>query len=93
VALFAAEVIITLKDGVLDPEGSTVQRSLADLGYSGVESVGMGKRVVVRLEASDETAARELVADMCRRLLANPVLEDFTLTVAPEAGSERGEGR
>jgi phosphoribosylformylglycinamidine synthase len=75
-----ARVYVTLKRGVLDPQGSAVARSLRSLGYEEVEDVRLGKFVEVRLRdgasAADE---RRRIEEMCRRLLANTVIEDFQI--------------
>ena len=75
--MFRAKVYVTLKEGVLDPQGEAVGKALGNLGYDGVERVRIGKLVEVELEAADLATARTLVSDMSRRLLANPVLEEF----------------
>lgn len=75
--MFRAKVYVSLKNGVLDPQGEAVGRALANLGYVGVGPVRMGKLIEVDLEAPDATAARAAVEEMARRLLANPVLEEF----------------
>ncbi|MGI9952238.1 phosphoribosylformylglycinamidine synthase subunit PurS [Moorellaceae bacterium AZ2] len=80
--LYLARVRVTLKAGVLDPQGEAVKQGLVALGYGGVKEVRVGKYLEVRLEAPDEGQARRQVEEMCRRLLANPVIEDFTLEVA-----------
>ena len=72
-----ARVFVRLKEGVLDPQGKTIQRSLQTLGYDEVSGVRLGKVFEVDLEATDATRARERLDEMCRRLLANPVIEDF----------------
>ncbi|MFQ5746015.1 MAG: phosphoribosylformylglycinamidine synthase subunit PurS [Gemmatimonadota bacterium] len=77
------EIRITPRPGILDPEGRTIERALGDLGYEGVRSVRCGRLVRVRLEADGETDARGKAHDMCERLIANPVVEDFELHVAP----------
>lgn len=80
---YKAEVRVTLKRGVLDPQGATVRSALAALGYEGFEDVRVGKLVELWLEAPSEEAARERVREVGERLLANPVLETFTVQVVP----------
>ena len=75
---FRAKVYITLKEGILDPQGNTVRGALGVLGYNGVGDVRIGKYIVLDLVADDPGAARAQVAEMSRRLLANPVLERFS---------------
>ncbi len=76
-----ARVHVTLKSGVLDPQGKAVQGALARLGFSGVESVRQGKYLEIELDETDPEAARALVAEMCRQLFANTVIEDFAIDV------------
>ncbi len=76
---FEARVDITHLPGVLDPQGATVQRSLPALGYGNVTDVRIGKTIRLVVDAPDETAARAQVDEMCHRLLANPVIEAFTI--------------
>ena len=81
-----ARVFVRLKPGVLDPQGKTIQRSLQSLGYDEVSGVRLGKVFEVDLDASDEAHARQRLAEMCERLLANPVIEDFEVEL-PEGTS------
>jgi phosphoribosylformylglycinamidine synthase len=79
---YKATIAITLRPSILDPQGKTVHRALTDLGYDAVARVRMGKRAEVWIDAPDEAAARALAEDACAKLLANPVTEDFTITLA-----------
>lgn len=75
--------------GILDPEGATIARALADLGYEGVASVHVGRLIGLRLEASDADTAHAEVTRMCEKLIANPVIEDYAIRIEPvdaEAG-------
>ena len=72
-----ARVVVTLKPGVLDPAGKAVQDGLQSLGYAEVQQVRLGKYLELTLEASDRSAARSRVEEMCRKLLANTVVETF----------------
>ena len=76
-----ARIIITLKNGVLDPQGKAVQNAVGALGIEGVQSVRQGKFIEVELAASSEAAARETVDRMCRELLANTVIENYTYEI------------
>ncbi|MDI6822965.1 MAG: phosphoribosylformylglycinamidine synthase subunit PurS [Bacillota bacterium] len=82
---------MTLKEGVLDPQGRTIAGALHSLDYRGVEEVRVGKLIEVRLRAADHAEARRQLGEMGQRLLANPVLEDFHFTVEPH-GSPATEG-
>lgn len=75
--MFKANVYVTLKEGVLDPQGEAVRKSLHVLDYRGVEAVRIGKFIEVWLDAADENAARTQVLEMSDKLLANPIMEDF----------------
>ncbi|HEX6988631.1 MAG TPA: phosphoribosylformylglycinamidine synthase subunit PurS [Bacillota bacterium] len=75
---FVAHVRVGLKPGVLDPQGAAVLGGLRALGFGSVDQVRVGKWITLALHADGEAAAREMVDAMCRRLLANPVLEDYT---------------
>lgn len=77
---FSARIIITLKNGVLDPQGKASAGALAGLGFEGVESVRQGKVMDVELSASNESTARADLSAMCEKLLANTVIEDFAIT-------------
>jgi phosphoribosylformylglycinamidine synthase len=74
---FLAKIFVTPKAAVLDPQGKAVASSLKSLGYDEVVDVRVGKLILVRVRGDDRTAAETRVADMCRRLLANEVIEDF----------------
>jgi phosphoribosylformylglycinamidine synthase subunit PurS len=74
-------VEVTLRPGIADPQGATIERSLPALGFGGVEGVRVGKAIRFTVEAEDETAARSRVEDLCERFLTNPVIEDAKVTV------------
>jgi phosphoribosylformylglycinamidine synthase len=85
--IFSVQVEVTLREGIADPEGSTIERSLPTLGFPGVRGVQVGKLIRFRIEADDEAAARSEVDDLCHRFLSNPVLEDSAVRIeaAPTA--------
>ena len=77
-------VYITPKKGILDPQGVAIERSLPALGFEGVTDVRVGKFIELQVAVADGTpadAARTEVDEMCRKLLANPIIEDYTFTV------------
>ena len=76
--MYQARIYVTLKPTVNDPQGLTVMGSLQQLGFGSVADVRVGKYLEVRVEEADRTRAQELVADMCHKLLANPVIEEFS---------------
>ena len=79
---YLASIRVMLKPLVNDPQGLAVAGGLRDLGYDGVQSVRVGKRIELTLDAPDAAAAAATAREMCERLLANPVIEDFELDVA-----------
>jgi phosphoribosylformylglycinamidine synthase subunit PurS len=79
---YTAEVRITPREGLLDPEGKAVQSALRSLEFEDIEDVRVGRLLRLRLQARDASAARQNVETMCRKLLANPVTEDFTIVVS-----------
>jgi len=74
-----ARIIVTLKPGVLDPQGKAIQNALSALGFSGVEGVRQGKYIEVELGETDEAKARAAVKEMCEKLLANTVIENYAI--------------
>jgi phosphoribosylformylglycinamidine synthase len=73
-----AEVHVALRSGIADPEGQTIGSGLRSLGYRSVREVRSGKLLRISFEADDHAAAEAAVDEMCRRLLANPVMETAT---------------
>jgi phosphoribosylformylglycinamidine synthase len=73
--IFRFEVIVRLKDGLLDPQGKAIEDSLPHLGWTNVSSVRVGKHVELSVEAADAAAAKAQAEDIAHRLLANPVIE------------------
>lgn len=74
-------VLVTPKQGVLDPSGRAMQRALRDLGYDAVSDVRAGQVIYLDLATSDADEARSLAGEMCEKLLANPVIESYELEV------------
>lgn len=83
--LFKAEVKVSLKKGVLDPQGSAVEGAVKALGYTSVPQVRIGKYIEVWVEAESQESAETTVSELGRRILTNPVMETFTFTVTPSA--------
>lgn len=73
-----ALITITLKTGVLDPQGKAIEHALGALGFDGVKEVRQGKFIEIDLAATDEATARAQVAEMCEKLLANTVIESYS---------------
>ncbi len=76
-----ARVHVTLKNGVLDPQGAAVRHSLGALGFEGVERVRQGKIIELELAETDADKAKAQIKDMCERLLANTVIEDYSVEI------------
>jgi phosphoribosylformylglycinamidine synthase PurS subunit len=74
-------VIVRLKRGILDPQGATVRRALEGLGFREVQDLRVAKLLELELEGGDPGEARRRVEEMCRRLLANPVTEEFSVEI------------
>jgi len=77
-----AKIFITLKNGVLDPQGKAIEQSLSGLGFDGTSDVRQGKVIELTLSETDEAAAREKVEAMCAKLLANPVMENYEIELS-----------
>ena len=73
------KIVVTLKNGVLDPQGKAIQQTLNAMGFPEVESVRQGKYFDVEINEKDETKARSKAEEMCKKLLANLVIEDFKI--------------
>jgi phosphoribosylformylglycinamidine synthase PurS subunit len=78
------KVYVTPRKGILDPQGRAVEHSLGSLGFKGVSGVKIGKYIVLEVEAKSVEEAREETRRMCERLLANPLIEDYTFEVEGE---------
>ena len=78
---YEARVDVTHLPGILDPAGATVERALPALGYANVSQVRIGKSIHLIVEAPDAESARDKVDEMCRRILANPVIEAFEIGI------------
>ena len=73
------KVIVTLKNGVLDPQGKAIQQTLNGMNFSNINEVRQGKYFDIEINEKDETKAKFQVEDMCKKLLANLVIEDFKI--------------
>ena len=76
-----AVVNVFLKEGVLDPQGKAAHHALDYLGFAGVNDVRIGKQIIINLETEDRAAAETEVKEMCETLLANTVIEDYTIEI------------
>jgi phosphoribosylformylglycinamidine synthase PurS subunit len=82
---FRVAIHVVPRRGLLDPQGKAVADALHTLGFSGVAAVHVGRHLVIELDADDTEAARKATRDMCERLLANPVTEDFHIAEVAKA--------
>ncbi len=76
-----AHVTVTLKRGVLDPQGKAIGHALEGLGFTGVGEVRQGKLIEIELAETDRALAQSKLDDMCRKLLANTVIEDYAIEI------------
>lgn len=75
--MFQAKIFITLKEGVADPQGITIKGALESLGYEGIASVRLGKYMRMQLNTKNRKKAEKDIEEMCQKLLANPVIENY----------------
>jgi phosphoribosylformylglycinamidine synthase PurS subunit len=80
-SVYEVRIEVGHRPGILDPQGGVIERALPALGWANVSHVRVGKSIRLAVEAPDEATARTQVDEMCRRLLANPVIEDYTIDV------------
>jgi phosphoribosylformylglycinamidine synthase PurS subunit len=80
-ANFEVLVEVQLRPGISDPQGATIERALPALGFAGISEIRAGKAFRLQVDAPDEGEARRVVNELCARLLANPVIEDATVSV------------
>ncbi|CAD7770731.1 Phosphoribosylformylglycinamidine synthase subunit PurS [Candidatus Methanoperedenaceae archaeon GB50] len=80
---YIVDITVRLKDGMRDPEASTIKRSLEQIGFE-TQRLTLAKQFRVTIDAESEDAAREQGREMCERLLANPVIHDYTIRVVRE---------
>ena len=78
---FEALVEVSLRPGIADPQGATIEKALPALGFEGMSEVRAGKAFRLKVDADNEEKARERVEDLCRRFLTNPVIEDSAITI------------
>jgi len=88
--MYKASVYVTPKAGVVDPQGAVVERALPALGHSGVRNIRVGRYITLDLQGDDAAKANADVDDMCRRLLANPIIEDYRFEIVPVQPGEGG---
>jgi phosphoribosylformylglycinamidine synthase len=79
--MFLSKVRIALRKSILDPQGKAVEHAVSTLGLKGVRDVRMGKYIEFKLDETSEAEARKTTEEVCKKLLANPVMEDYTFEI------------
>lgn len=90
--MFKVAVYVTPKQGVVDPQGAVVERALPGLGHTDVGNIRVGRYITLEVQGSDPEKVNAQVDDMCRRLLANPIIEDYRFEITQDSGSAK-EGK
>jgi phosphoribosylformylglycinamidine synthase PurS subunit len=85
--LYKAQIKVTLRKSILDPQGKTVEHSIRSLGYKNVLDTRIGKYIELNLDTDSEEEAKKIAEAVCSKLLANPVMEDYEFTVVSGNGS------
>ncbi|MGH2751260.1 MAG: phosphoribosylformylglycinamidine synthase subunit PurS [Actinomycetota bacterium] len=88
---YNARVHVALRPGIADPQGQTIERALPALGYEGISGVRVGKLIEFELQAEDAGDAQSRVGEMCERLLANTVIESYTVDISSRGSHDRIE--
>jgi len=78
---YTARIHVTLRPSILDPQGKAVEHAIATLGVQSVRNVRIGKFIELNVEGGSEAEARQRTEEVCRKLLANPVMEDYTVEI------------
>jgi phosphoribosylformylglycinamidine synthase len=86
--MIIAKIYVTLKNGILDPQGKTVHHALENLGFKQIEEVRMGKLIQLKFNQVSKDDAKRLTAEACKKLLANPVIEDYQFELFEENSEE-----
>lgn len=89
---FGVSINVMPRAEISDPQGQAVERALPGLGLNSISAVRVGKRITLQVEAEDRDAAGEKVAEACRKILANPVIEDFSFDIIEAAAPEHVPG-
>ena len=82
--MLKAEIYITLKNTVADPQGQTIKHALDSLGYKDLADVRAGKLIIIKLNLKDKKTAEQQINEMCKKLLANPIIEDYHFKLGVE---------
>jgi phosphoribosylformylglycinamidine synthase len=79
--LYSAKIKVTLRKSILDPQGKAVEHSIQSLGYNNIVDTRIGKYIELNINSNSDEEARVITDDICKKLLANPVMEDYTFEV------------
>jgi phosphoribosylformylglycinamidine synthase subunit PurS len=79
--LYLSRIKVTLRKTILDPQGKTVEHSIQSLGYKNIKDTRIGKYIELKIDAGSETEAKKVTEEICKKLLANPVMEDYEFSV------------
>ena len=85
--MYTANIKVKLRKSILDPQGKTVEHSLLSLGFDKVKDTRIGKFIELKLDVNSEDEAKKLTDDICRKLLANPVMEDYEFNIVKLNGA------
>lgn len=89
--MFKVSVYVTPKQGVVDPQGAVIERALPGLGHTNVGNIRVGRYITLEIKGDDPNKVEAEVDDMCRRLLANPIIEDYRFEItAADASAKEG---
>lgn len=83
--MYTAKILVTLRKTILDPQGKAVEHSLKSLGYDNIIDTRIGKYIELKINSADEQSAKAIAEEACRKLLANPVMEDYSLEIIKSA--------
>jgi phosphoribosylformylglycinamidine synthase subunit PurS len=79
--LYKADILVTLRKSILDPQGKTVEHSIKSLGYNNILDTRIGKYIELKIDVSSKEDAESITKDVCSKLLANPVMEDYSYNI------------
>ncbi len=88
--MYLAKIKVTLRKSILDPQGKAVEHSIQSLGYKNIEDTRIGKYIELKLDASTEEEARKISEEISDKLLANPVMEDYSIEIESLLSSTNG---
>jgi len=86
--LYQSKIKVTLRKSILDPQGKTVEHSIQSLGYKNILDTRIGKYIELKIDSDSEQEAKRITKEVCKKLLANPVMEDYEFNVVKVNGVE-----